>query len=150
MSSKSVVKDEIWKVTAANGSDIQHYYVVEATCEIVGLPCISTDKLREAADPTRRYSVVRADWSSYIEDRTRSEDQPSCKTLLDHLSWPNHEEYDRGISRNWLRRVEAEGEVGALKLTVAHRYVMACLVANRWVDIFFIGFILWAYLARRA
>ena len=39
--------------------------------------------------------------------------------------------FERGISKAWLKRVIAEGEIGKAKLTVAERYVMCSVVGNR-------------------
>jgi hypothetical protein len=50
---------------------------------------------------------------------------------MEHLKWTNHEEYERGISKLWLKRIQNEGELGAAKLDAAERYVLACVVSNR-------------------
>ena len=41
------------------------------------------------------------------------------------------EEYDRGISKLWLKRMGNEGLVGGVKKAIAERYVLACVVGNR-------------------
>ncbi|KAF6757496.1 hypothetical protein DFP72DRAFT_891291 [Ephemerocybe angulata] len=126
--SEEIIPGEIWRVTLQIGSSVCFYYVLEATCEVVGLPMISTHQSSE--NPDRTNSLVRADWTRYIDEKRHRADAAHSKALEDHLSWPNHEEYDRGISRNWLNRLNDDGPAGVVKLIVAQRYVLACLVAN--------------------
>jgi hypothetical protein len=134
LSAEEVVAKEVWRVTVKIGQSTCYYYVLEATCEVVGLPGVRAEGHLEARNPDRRKPLVRVDWTQYIESKMQETANDPCmkKTILDYLSWPNHEEYDRGISRNWLRRVGHEGGVeGVVKLAIAHKYVLACLVANR-------------------
>ncbi|KAI0647729.1 hypothetical protein C8Q79DRAFT_951600 [Trametes meyenii] len=125
---QEVVKDEIWSVTieyppsATRLSKSETVYVIEATCEVVGRPPQKADGSGSAA------LSVRADWSAYVSQRmgSSSGDGP----LSSHLRWSSHEEFDRGISRVWLKRVAGEGELGVAKRVVAERYVLACVVGN--------------------
>ncbi|KAI0357387.1 hypothetical protein OH77DRAFT_1450773 [Trametes cingulata] len=130
---QEVIKDEIWSVTVEYPAEDslpqkarrETIYVIEATCEMVG----------RAEPTTPDYDVdkpislpARADWSSYIARRVA----PSSKEepLLSHLKWSCHEEFERGISRLWLKRIAGEGELGMAKRVVAERYVLACVVGN--------------------
>ncbi|RXW24494.1 hypothetical protein EST38_g1348 [Candolleomyces aberdarensis] len=134
LSAEEVVRKEVWRLTLRIGQSTCYYYVLEATCEVVGLPGIPAERHLEAQNPDRRKPFERVDWTQYIESKIQDTATDPCpkKTLMDYLSWPNHEEYDRGISRNWLRRVEREGGAeGEAKLAIAQKYVLACLVANR-------------------
>ncbi|KAI5896677.1 uncharacterized protein SCHCODRAFT_01189024 [Schizophyllum commune H4-8] len=51
-------------------------------------------------------------------------------SLLQHVFWEHRGEYERGISRLWLKRIEAEGVQGRIKLEIAKRYVYACVYSN--------------------
>ncbi|KAI0771153.1 hypothetical protein BD413DRAFT_476339 [Trametes elegans] len=124
---QEVVRDEIWAITlerpaTATGTQRREaVYVLEATCEVVGRPA-ATEVGGSAALP------IRADWSTYVRCRsTPSSDEPP---LLSHLKWSCHEEFDHGVSRLWLKRVDGEGEIGAAKRVVAERYILACVVGN--------------------
>ncbi|KAI0669193.1 hypothetical protein C8Q78DRAFT_1042116 [Trametes maxima] len=125
---QEVVKDEIWSITvddppsATRPSRSETVYVLEATCEVVGRPSQQTGGGASVALP------VRADWSDYISRRTGPASDDGC--LFSRLKWPSHEEFDRGISRVWLKRVEGEGEIGVTKRVIAERYIFACVVGN--------------------
>lgn len=125
-----VVKDEIWSITLffLATSTTQVFYVLEPTCEVVGhaTPASSAKTPIEAP--------LRADWSAYIEQRASASQTSECSSLMDHVKWANYEEYDRGISRLWLNRIVKEGEMGAAKRQVAVRYIIACVVGNRFVS----------------
>lgn len=136
LSADEVIPGEIWKITARQRTVVQFYYVLEATCEVVGLPSLSDNELEGTTNPSRRNPLIRADWTAYIESKLQAEN-PRQVTLQDRLSWPNHEEYDHGISKNWMNRIKGEGESGLVKLAIARRYVLACLVANRSVFAFY-------------
>ena len=109
--------------------------MLEATCEPVGHAEIAPQPGGRADDMDGASALpIRADWSEHIR-RCLNGPPGSGRTaaMLDQLKWANREEYERGISRLWLRRVEKEGELGAVKRTVAERYVLACVISNRWV-----------------
>jgi hypothetical protein len=133
---EEVIQGEIWKITANMDGEKCIYYVLEATCEVIGLPSPPNHELGMSASSSRRNAAIRADWTTYIENRLLSDNYPSQEMLQDRLSWPNHEEYDHGISKIWINRVKGEWESGLVKLIVARRYVLACLVANRFVASF--------------
>ncbi|KAK0487319.1 hypothetical protein IW261DRAFT_1391481 [Armillaria novae-zelandiae] len=120
---QQVVQGEIWRITMQQRAAQESFYVLEATCEVVGRPPSQLD--------TR---PMRADWSAYVEERREGVREHG--TLMEHVCWTNHEEYDRGISRHWLKRVRREGRVGAALEAIAGRYVLACVVGNsvsgRW------------------
>lgn len=120
------MSSEIWSVTLEYPQNRRRktLYVIEATCEVVGRPLKATSEGAVSLP-------IRADWSAYIERRSTS--SASGESLLSHLKWSCHEEFDRGISRLWLKRVEGEKELGVAKWTVAQRYVLACVVGNRYV-----------------
>ena len=127
---EKIVPNEIWKVGVCNESGAREtYYVLESTCEVVG----SEDRLEHKA-PTEGYPL-RADWTTYISKRRNSlaPDSGQCQaSILQNLQWSNHEEYSAGISKLWISRVEKERDVGVYKLVVAQRYVLACVVGNRY------------------
>ncbi len=118
---------EIWCVTMEQNSSRESFYVLEATCEVVGRVEDSSSKF----DDSQRIPV-RADWSDYIAHRVTVHAIPP-PPLMEQVSWTNHEEYERGISRHWLKRIRREGSLGAVKEVIAERYILACVVANRYV-----------------
>jgi hypothetical protein len=116
------------------------FYVLEATCEVVGHPpLLSPVPGGASTSATKLVPPLRADWSAYIDTQSSSQSsEPESNkvlvpSLMSQLKWTNHEEYSRGISRVWLKRTQDEGEIGAAKRDVAERYVLACVVANRHV-----------------
>ncbi|OJA09603.1 hypothetical protein AZE42_10264 [Rhizopogon vesiculosus] len=119
---QEVVKSEIWAITIRNGISLSVFYVLESTCEVIG-------RARNVPQLEVYSPGLRSDWSEYISSRTGASMEP-CSLMLEHLRWANYEEYDRGVSRHWLRRISGEGNVGLSKKVVAERYVMACVVAN--------------------
>ena len=120
---QEVVKGEIWAITVREGNLLSVFHVLESTCEVIG---------REGNAPQLGIypSGLRSDWSEYISSHT-GVSMESRSLILERFRWTNHEEYDRGISRHWLRRISGERNVGLCKKAVAERYVMACVVANR-------------------
>ncbi|KAJ7147548.1 hypothetical protein C8R43DRAFT_1195974 [Mycena crocata] len=123
---QQLVKDEVWIITVRHSpTSTESFYVLEPTCE----------PLTATTDSVTSGVSVRADWSAYIAHReTAASVRPSTTSrLLDYLSWTNHEEYHLGISRLWLKRIEAEGEIGIVKRITAERYILACVVGNRRV-----------------
>ncbi|CCL98412.1 uncharacterized protein FIBRA_00409 [Fibroporia radiculosa] len=133
-----VIKGEIWSITVVSRSKtvsiMEIFYVLEATCEVVGRPSLMSPKGNSDtfASSFSELSTlpIRADWSSYIEDHMSPSNSGSSSSLLSLLKWANHEEYDRAISRLWLKRIVGEGALGEAKRVVAERYVFACVVAN--------------------
>ncbi|KAI9463805.1 hypothetical protein F5148DRAFT_982317 [Russula earlei] len=122
-----VVEGEIWCVTTRNtiSGCPQAFHVLEATCEVLGL-----------AGDTRRDDHLRSDWARYIEQRKTD---PNCPSpFRDTMRWADHAEFDRGISRHWLRRTAQMGAHGAALRTIAERYTLACVVGNslsgRWMS----------------
>ncbi|KAG2009835.1 hypothetical protein CC2G_012719 [Coprinopsis cinerea AmutBmut pab1-1] len=139
---EEVVTDEIWMIGVKSFTGTRYFYVLESTCEVVGLVNASKQgKEKEAGNEWDQQFAPRADWSAYIAFRMEAaaltrlrrpnvDPIPSTKRLNDFMRWPNHEEYLRGISKSWLRRIEGEGVLGAYKRDVAERYTMACVVGN--------------------
>lgn len=139
---QEIIPSEIWCITMhkhENMNDSSTYnahtrmlYVLEATCEVVGHPPATIEPAGKK--PT---IALRADWSAYIHKHASQAHptgiQATSALIASHLKWANFEEYDRGISRLWLKRAAAEGEMGTAKLTVAWRYVFACVVGNRYL-----------------
>ncbi|KZT27383.1 hypothetical protein NEOLEDRAFT_1110792 [Neolentinus lepideus HHB14362 ss-1] len=123
VTSAQVVVGDIWVVKVRYGANEVAFYVLEPTCEVIGRLHPNIDGPDASAIP------IRADWSAYI-DRLRATGQSTSASILSQLRWANYEEYERGISRLWLKRIESEGEVGRAKRIVAERYVLACVVAN--------------------
>jgi hypothetical protein len=130
---EQVVPGEIWKVGIRSNPQIREtYYILEATCEVVGME----DVLKNGASDEDAPAHPRADWTAYIS-KNKSEASNGegfgQQSLFQSLRWPNHEEYTHGISKLWISRIDNEGEIGAYKLVVAKRYVLACVVGNRCV-----------------
>ncbi|KAG1836361.1 hypothetical protein DFJ58DRAFT_865181, partial [Suillus subalutaceus] len=119
---QEVVKGEIWAITIRDRNSLSEFYVLESTCEVIGR-ALNTPKLEVYS------SGLRADWSRYLSSHTGVSAGPR-NLISENLRWANYEEYDRGISRHWLRRISGEGNVGLSKKVVAERYVLACVVAN--------------------
>lgn len=120
MDANELVPQEIWTVSIRTPAGCQIVYVLAATCEVVGCSA-----LLEVND-----FPIRADWTAYIRSR-KLQSSVNSDSLMSYIRWTNHEEYERGISRLWQRRIAAEGDTSLVKLEVAERYVLACVVANR-------------------
>lgn len=136
---QELVKSEIWSITTRDSSysppKLETFYVLESTCEVVGHPPSISDSETSA---TSRSIPVRADWSAYIAHRLlppSMHDSPP-PSLIQHLKGTNYEEFDKGISKQWLHRIANEGEIGIAKRTVAERYVLACVFGNRSIVLF--------------
>ena len=124
---QEVVPNEIWRITFRSTHSTDTFFVLEATCEVIGQPSIT----RIIHNQPR----LREDWQAYVairqQDESRIPSNQSILTLSEYLRWTNHEEYLTGISKLWLSKLKVEGETGVKKLTVARRYVLACVVSNR-------------------
>jgi hypothetical protein len=135
---QQLVEDEIWSITFMSPSNaLETLYILEATCEPIGYPQAPSRPTGDSPRDGHPSIPVRADWSDYIAMRllpASSLDAPLL-SLLEYLKWTNHEEYDRGISRLWLKRISSEGVLGVAKRRVAERYVLACVVGNRFAFI---------------
>ncbi|KAJ3769615.1 hypothetical protein FB446DRAFT_672222 [Lentinula raphanica] len=143
---QEVIKGEIWSIDMVHSSrGRESFYVLESTCEVVGLAPLPSKA--DSHHPVQ----MRADWSSYIEHRlsimpvplqikstshgkhldpARSLSSIPATSLLDQLSWSNHEEFTKGISKLWLKKMEIQQEVGMAKKIVAERYILANVVEN--------------------
>lgn len=128
INAQEVISNEIWKITFRSTHSTDTFFVLEATCEVIGQP--STAQIIAHDQPH-----LREDWLAYVatrlQDESRTQSNQSNLTLSEHLHWTNHEEYSTGISKLWLSKLKAEGEAGIAKLKVARRYVLACVVSNR-------------------
>lgn len=163
INAQPLIPDEIWTITVQNPPSTPEtsrrstFYVLESTCEVIGRPASTPHStFVHASDPgflptspsptalpstitTNEALPIRADWSSYISSRLKSSSslsgaQPSSLPLLASLRWADHGEYERGISRHWLKRTENMDEEGIALRVVAERYVLACVVGNRYVS----------------
>ncbi|KAM5538703.1 hypothetical protein V8D89_007732 [Ganoderma adspersum] len=125
---QEVVPAEVWSVTveyAANRTRPRRretLYVLEATCEVIGRP-------------VRRFGAtsypLRVDWSTYVARRmVHATENSTTDRLLSNLKWACQEDYDRGISTLWLKRITMEDQAGAAKRMVAERYVLASVIGN--------------------
>lgn len=125
---------DVWRVTVrARGTTDEVFYVLGATGEVVGHALSSSPVTHECQDAGAG-ATMRADWAAFVE-QTETEGA----AVLERLQWADRGEYERGVSTLWLTRTEREGEEGKAKRTVAERYVLASVVANRCVralDIF--------------
>ncbi|KAH8989086.1 hypothetical protein EDB92DRAFT_1869515 [Lactarius akahatsu] len=117
---EETVKGEIWYVTTRNSRSgyLQAFQVLEATCEVLGV-----------VEGARSDDFLRADWAAYVQRRKENPDNGS--PFYEAMRWADHAEYERGISRHWLRRTAQMGAQGAALRTIAERYTLACVVGNR-------------------
>ncbi|KAA1469769.1 hypothetical protein DENSPDRAFT_773681, partial [Dentipellis sp. KUC8613] len=134
LDAQEVVPGEIWTVTVAVRAQrrgvsarTESFYVLESTCEVIGKPQLH---IAGNGNVTAGDLPVRADWSRYIESRIVPAPTGQHVPLLAHLKWASQGEYERGISRHWLERVEKKGKEGRALRVVAERYVLACVVGN--------------------
>lgn len=135
---REVIKDEVWCVDVAtldldgNESRNESFYILEETCEVIGRPTSPGSE-----ESTRHLQALRVDWSDYVQFRLLPAGFHSTppEALCSHLKWTNAEEYDKGISKIWLKRIVNEGSLGLYKRRIAERYVLACVAGNRWVTI---------------
>jgi len=132
---QEIVEGEIWRIEIDFSSHKETFYVLEQTCEVIGhpsLPSHPTDT-PDSSPCSGNEPQLRSDWAAYIGDRVlppSMHDSPP-RSLLSHLRWSNYEEYERGISKLWLKKTNQEGEIGKEKREVAERYVLACIFGNR-------------------
>ena len=117
---EEIVKGEIWYVTTQNFQTgrMQAFHVLEATCEVLGF-----------VEGARSDDSLRADWAAYVQQRKEKPENGSL--LSEAMRWADRAEYDRGISRHWLRRTVQMGPRGVALRTIAERYTLACVVGNR-------------------
>ncbi|KAM5538672.1 hypothetical protein V8D89_007701, partial [Ganoderma adspersum] len=134
---QEVVPTEVWSVTiehAANRTRPRRretLYVLEATCEVIGLPVIGVADSASGVRATSTSYPLRVDWSTYVAHRmVHATESSTADQLLSHLKWACQEDYDRGISTLWLRKIAMEGQAGTAKRTVAERYVLASVIGN--------------------
>ncbi|KAJ3788378.1 hypothetical protein GGU10DRAFT_307319 [Lentinula aff. detonsa] len=143
LDAQEIVKGEIWCIDMIQPSKIlASFYVLESTCEVVGFAPLPS----KAKGPLP--IKMRVDWSSYIDQRlsimppslqlkpgkqldpTRSRSSIPATSLMDQLSWANHEEYTKGIGKLWLKKIKIQQEVGLAKMIVAERYILASVIEN--------------------
>ena len=135
-----VVKGEIWRITVQSPRSsrdrttpprTKSFYVLQSTCEVIGQPA----ELIDPGSPSADSLPVRPDWMQHIEHRLSSSSvrSPGSSLLSDHLKWAHTAEYQEGISIHWLKRMADKGEEGVTLRKVAERYVLACVVGNRFV-----------------
>lgn len=111
---QEIAPDEIWQITTSTG---ESFYVLEATCEVIGHP----------PDCGSAAPAMRADWMDYTTA------QGNGKPLLHRMRWAHNEEYERGLSRHWVARTKVMGDPGSALRAVGERYTLACVVSNRFV-----------------
>jgi hypothetical protein len=137
---QEVIENEVWTVTVRSWPDVEpkgivisSFYVLAPTCEVIGRSD-TTPKSPSGVGQLSPSPGLRVDWSAYIHSCCGVNVTASSNgaSLLQHLKWADYEEYDRGISKLWLRRIAKDGETGVAKRLVAERYVLACVVANRY------------------
>lgn len=133
---QELVRGEIWTITVRLSPSLtETLYVLEPTCEVIGYLPSNPGVLAP------KYTVnpvhVRADWSTYVAERLLPSSMHALplSSLIEHLQWTNREEYDRGISKLWLKRIANEGDSGKAKKVVARRYILACVVGNGCVAV---------------
>lgn len=124
---REVVKGEIWQVIARDvgTGDICNFYVLEATCEVIGRPPSS----QPGEENTLGYRL-RADWTTWVSQRSQGPPTAGPCSLLECVKWSNTEDYHRGISKAWLHRVQDQNADSIAKRGVAEKYILASVVAN--------------------
>lgn len=138
MTGEDACSSDIWQivVTSNDGSwgvassgDVSTFWIVAETGEVIGTElddpfATSTTK----TDPR----ALRLDWSNFLDARKPVK-------LLDRVRWCNVEDYDRGISRHWLKQRAAKGqdieptELQKAERRMAERYILASIAGNRLV-----------------
>ncbi|KAF9013435.1 hypothetical protein BDQ17DRAFT_1343420 [Cyathus striatus] len=122
----AIIPGEIWKISFQSG---ERFYILEHTCEVIS-HIQHPDSTVIEDELARDLENIRSDWAAYISGKLGENGINTSTTLVDHLKYSNHEEYDKGISRHWLRRIQPEGDIGTYKQVVAKRYIFACLMSN--------------------
>jgi len=145
-------QSDVWTVVWENQrGELEEYFVVKETCEVVGVRSLCPDSASRShisgtkdLDPWRD---LRPDWAAYLRSQASS-GQRGQKTLglMNHLGWTNGEDYEHGISRLWLKTMRSKMQEVAsdrstgpktheaeLKIRLAQRYILACVVGNRCV-----------------
>ncbi|KAH9480512.1 hypothetical protein JR316_0007112 [Psilocybe cubensis] len=120
---QEIIEDEIWKVTYCSSTSVETFYVIQETCEVIG------GSMAPVSSPMQQ-NKLRIDWGAYIRKISDRSDDVGHIGLSKRLRWTNHEEYEQGISKAWLKRIQGEGQIGLEKLSVANRYVLACVTSN--------------------
>jgi hypothetical protein len=113
---RPVGNGELWSIslrTHGGGGVARSVHILAATCEIVGAAA-------GAAPSDAR--PLRADWARFLAHGDAQ------TPLLARLAWAHRAEYERGVSTLWRARAAREGPVGAEKLMIAERYVLAHVV----------------------
>jgi hypothetical protein len=113
---------EVWTISLNENDSDTTCWVLAATCEALGR---QDDTGKSPSLALTAGEFVRADWAAFLKV-----DKTDARHLVERLHWANREEFDRGISYLWRKRAIAEGKVGAEKLAVAERYVLAHAVDN--------------------
>lgn len=128
---QEIVENEIWKITYCSTTSTHTFYVLQDTCEVIGESTTSSITSISLQPQTN----LRMDWAAYIETVATRNTDAGRISLSKRLHWTNHEEYEHGISKIWLKRIQGEGETGSEKLKIATRYIFACVIGNRQGDV---------------
>ena len=123
---RPIIDGEVWLIqTKSLTGSVHTFYVLEDTCEVIGHPPNATPELKNALP-------LRADWSAYIEMRLSTSECESGRWLVDLLQCENTEDFDRGVSKAWLRHLKTyeDGSDARLKYAVAQKYVLSSVVSN--------------------
>jgi len=146
-------KSDVWTVVwKTQTGELEEYFVAEETCEVVGVRSLPFDSenCSQDLDPWRD---LRPDWAAYLRLQAFSDQHDQRKIgLMDHLKWTNGEDYERGISRLWLKAMRGKIKAATenknpdsdacepeLKVRLAQKYVLACVAGNRCVLVHFAG-----------
>lgn len=106
----------LWAIGVSCQGSTREYFVLETTGEIVSAN-------------TQDIGPVRSDWATFIAQNQGLEKV----SIVDKVKWTNHEEYDRGISRLWLRRLgNKDDEMAIAVKALAIRYILSSVSANRY------------------
>lgn len=127
---RPIIDGEVWLIrTKSLMGSIQTFYVLEDTCEVIGHTPDSTPELKKELP-------LRADWTAYIEMRLTTSECGSGRWLIDLLQCENSEDFDRGVSKAWLKHLKTHEDDGdaRLKYAIAQKYVLSSVVSNGYAS----------------
>ena len=118
----------IWNITVAcepllRTSRPETYWIIAETGEVIGH---APDSPFIGSPNGSVPHALRLDWSNFLQSG-------DSKRILDHVRWSNAEDYERGISRHWLKKRNREDATNLqlIEKRMAERYVLASVASNR-------------------
>lgn len=122
--------EQIWKLVTSFQQRSRAYFVLATTGEVIGRHSASSASMEVSEEEL----PLRSDWSSYIRSQLEVDGclRPLPCSLSTSVLCQNSEEFEGGISKEWLRRMKTDRD-GQIKVSIARRYIMANVVPNRLV-----------------